>query len=79
EKERQLAYCTGMLGGEPQVLELPLDHPRQPLSSYRGAQLDLELEPHLDLTLKQLVQRKGVTMFMLLLASFQALLHRYSG
>ncbi|MEZ1553925.1 amino acid adenylation domain-containing protein [Pseudomonas aeruginosa] len=79
EKERQLAYWTGLLGGEQPVLELPLDHPRQPLRSYRGAQLDLELEPHLALALKQLVQRKGVTMFMLLLASFQALLHRYSG
>ncbi|SUD07155.1 protein PvdJ [Pseudomonas aeruginosa] len=79
EKERQLAYWTGLLGGEQPVIELPLDHPRQPLRSYRGAQLDLELEPHLALALKQLVQRKGVTMFMLLLASFQALLHRYSG
>ncbi|MGV8422730.1 condensation domain-containing protein, partial [Pseudomonas aeruginosa] len=57
----------------------PLHHPRQQLRRYSGAQLDLELEPHLALALKQLVQRKGVTMFMLLLASFQALLQRYSG
>ncbi|HEJ4133638.1 TPA: non-ribosomal peptide synthetase, partial [Pseudomonas aeruginosa] len=30
-------------------------------------------------SLKQLAQQQGVTLFMLLLASFQTLLHRYSG
>ncbi len=61
------------------MLELPLDHPRPPVQSFRGARLDLNLAPELGAALKQLAQREGASLFMVLLASFQALLHRYSG
>ncbi|MEN1395763.1 condensation domain-containing protein, partial [Pseudomonas aeruginosa] len=43
EKERQLAYWTGLLGGEQPVLELPFDRPRPARQSHRGAQLGFEL------------------------------------
>ncbi|MGY1880771.1 non-ribosomal peptide synthase/polyketide synthase [Pseudomonas reactans] len=79
ERERQLGYWTGMLGGEQPVLEMPMDRPRPAVQSYRGARLDLTLETSLVAGLKSLAQREGVTVFMLLLASFQAVLHRYSG
>ncbi|WP_315871651.1 non-ribosomal peptide synthase/polyketide synthase [Pseudomonas sp. JV449] len=79
ERERQLGYWKGMLGGEQPVLEMPMDRPRPALQSYRGARLDLTLEASLVADLKTLAQREGVTIFMLLLASFQAVLHRYSG
>jgi amino acid adenylation domain-containing protein/non-ribosomal peptide synthase protein (TIGR01720 family) len=79
ERERQLGYWKGMLGGEQPVLEMPMDRPRPALQSYRGARLDLTLEASLVAGLKTLAQREGVTIFMLLLASFQAVLHRYSG
>ncbi|POA18110.1 non-ribosomal peptide synthetase [Pseudomonas sp. FW300-N1A1] len=79
ERERQLAYWTATLGGEDSVLELPIDHPRPAVQSYRGARLDLNLPAELSAGLKQLAQREGSSLFMLLLASFQALLHRYSG
>ncbi|MBT2296178.1 non-ribosomal peptide synthase/polyketide synthase [Pseudomonas fluorescens] len=79
ERERQLAYWVQTLGDEQPVLELPLDHPRPPVQSFRGARLDLELPPQLGAALKQLAQREGASLFMVLLASFQALLHRYSG
>ncbi|MDP9785927.1 non-ribosomal peptide synthase/polyketide synthase [Pseudomonas fluorescens] len=79
ERERQLAYWLQTLGGEQPVLELPFDHPRPPVQSFRGARLDLNLPPQLGAALKQLAQRQGASLFMVLLASFQALLHRYSG
>jgi len=79
EKARQLAYWQGLLGGEQPVLELPFDHQRPAEQSHRGARLFVELPPALVADLKGLAQREGVTMFMLLLASFQALMHRYSG
>ncbi|WP_460318522.1 non-ribosomal peptide synthase/polyketide synthase [Pseudomonas ogarae] len=79
ERERQLAYWVQTLGGEQPVLELPFDHPRPPVQSFRGARLDLNLPPQLGAALKQLAQRQGASLFMVLLASFQALLHRYSG
>ncbi|UNM22873.1 amino acid adenylation domain-containing protein [Pseudomonas sp. ArH3a] len=79
EKERQLGYWRERLGGEQPVLELPLDHPRPAVQSYRGARLDVSVEAALVNGLKALAQREGVTLFMLLLASFQTLLYRYSG
>uniref|UniRef100_UPI0021CE5802 amino acid adenylation domain-containing protein n=1 Tax=Pseudomonas paralcaligenes TaxID=2772558 RepID=UPI0021CE5802 len=41
--------------------------------------LNVELGSELSQSLKRLAQEQGVTLFMLLLASFQTLLHRYSG
>ncbi|MBP5090909.1 hypothetical protein HUS91_36615, partial [Pseudomonas chlororaphis] len=41
--------------------------------------MGISLDGALPGALKQLAQREGATLFMLLLASFQVLLHRYSG
>jgi len=79
EQERQLAYWTAQLGGEQPVLELPTDRPRPLVQSHAGARLDIELAPQLAQGLKEVARQHGVTLFMLLLASFQTLLHRYSG
>ncbi|MBG5507953.1 pyoverdine non-ribosomal peptide synthetase PvdD, partial [Pseudomonas aeruginosa] len=79
EKERQLAYWTGLLGGEQPVLELPFDRPRPARQSHRGAQFILELDIDLSQALRRVAQQEGATAFALLLASFQALLYRYSG
>ncbi|MBV6286777.1 amino acid adenylation domain-containing protein, partial [Pseudomonas sp. MAFF 301350] len=79
ERDRQLAYWTAQLGGEQPVLELPLDRARPAEQSFKGAQLGIHLPNALGAGLKRLAQAEGVTLFMLLLASFQTLLHRYSG
>ncbi len=79
ELERQLAYWTERLGDGGEVLPLPTDRPRPAVQSHRGARLDLSVGSELSDRLKQLAQREGMTLFMVLLASFQALLHRYSG
>ncbi|MDP9521553.1 amino acid adenylation domain-containing protein [Pseudomonas putida] len=79
ELERQLAYWEAELGGEQPALELPTDHPRPALQNRAGASLDITLDDALCADLKQLARDQGVTLFMLLLASYQTLLHRYSG
>ncbi|ERO64923.1 non-ribosomal peptide synthetase, partial [Pseudomonas piscis] len=79
EKARQLNYWRGLLGDSQPVLQLPLDHARPALQSYRGAHLDIDFEPESIAALRAFAQSEGVTLFMVLLASFQALLHRYSG
>ncbi|WP_256345428.1 condensation domain-containing protein, partial [Pseudomonas sp. F1002] len=79
ERERQLQYWTAQLGGEQPVLELPTDVARPAVMSYRGARLELDIDTALACGLKQMAQREGVSLFMILLASYQALLHRYSG
>ncbi|WLI31591.1 non-ribosomal peptide synthase/polyketide synthase [Pseudomonas rhodesiae] len=79
EKARQLSYWRELLGGEQPVLELPFDYQRPAVPSHRGARLSIDLSSPLLEDLRALAQREGVTLFMLLLASYQALLHRYSG
>ncbi len=79
EGDRQLAYWKGHLGEAPEVLTLPSDRPRPTQASHQGAVLDLNVAPALLDGLKALAQRQDVSLFMLLLASFQLLLHRYSG
>lgn len=59
-------------------LDLPTDRPRPSVSSYRGAQHQLVLPPHLLEQLRELGRRLGATMFMTLLAGFQMLLGRYT-
>ncbi|MFJ4260797.1 amino acid adenylation domain-containing protein, partial [Pseudomonas monteilii] len=79
EQARQLAYWTAQLGGDQPVLELPTDRPRPAVQSHAGASVAIALDPELAEGLKGLAKAQGVTLFMLLLASFQTLLHRYSG
>ncbi|WP_049870415.1 amino acid adenylation domain-containing protein [Pseudomonas cremoricolorata] len=79
ERERQLHYWQAQLGGDQPVLELPFDRPRPAIQSDHGALLDIALDAELGGALKTLAQREGVTLFMLLLATFQVLLHRHSG
>ncbi|MBI4524345.1 MAG: amino acid adenylation domain-containing protein [Deltaproteobacteria bacterium] len=77
--EKQLSYWRQQLKGAPPVLELPTDHPRPPVQTYRGARQSLALSKTLSQALKALSRQEGVTLFMTLLAAFQTLLQRYTG
>jgi amino acid adenylation domain-containing protein/FkbH-like protein len=76
--ESLLAYWKRQLSGNPPVLELLPDHPRQATPSFRGTQAVRALSAKLSEDLKEVAGRQGVTLFMLLLAAFKALLHRYT-
>ncbi|HEY1380035.1 MAG TPA: condensation domain-containing protein, partial [Gemmataceae bacterium] len=77
--EDQLAYWKKQLGGAPPVLELPTDHPRPAARTFRGARRMLLVPPTLTAAIHALSRREGCTLYMTLLAAFQALLARYSG
>jgi amino acid adenylation domain-containing protein/non-ribosomal peptide synthase protein (TIGR01720 family) len=79
EQARQLEYWQAQLGDEHPPLELPLDHPRPAVSSYRGVRHEFAVDGQLVEQLRGLAQRHNVTLFMLLLGSFNILLHRYTG
>ena len=79
ERERQLAWWTAQLGGEQPVLQLPTDRPRPAVQRRDGGWLEIGLDRGLADSLKDFARDQGVTLFMLLLASFQTLLQRYSG
>jgi aspartate racemase len=75
----QIDYWKKQLDGAPPVLELPTDHPRPAVQSYRGAKHFVSLPPSLTESLQAISRASGVTLFMTLLAAFQTLLYRYSG
>jgi len=78
EGEAHWAYWRDQLGTQLPALNLPTDRPRTPMQTYRGDSQHLFMEADLYQGLKSLAQENGATMFMTLLAAFQALLHRYS-
>ncbi|HET9226022.1 MAG TPA: amino acid adenylation domain-containing protein, partial [Thermoanaerobaculia bacterium] len=75
----RLAWWTQRLSGAPQVVELPLDRPRPPVQSHRGAHEVATFGNGLGTRLEELSRRLGVTPFMILVAGYTALLSRYSG
>jgi amino acid adenylation domain-containing protein len=75
--DKQLAYWKKQLGAVP-TLELPTDHPRPGVQSFRGARRSFTLPAELSESLKSSSRREGVTLYMLLLAAFKVLLSRYS-
>jgi amino acid adenylation domain-containing protein len=77
--ERQLSYWRERLSGAPELLELPTDHPRPPVQTYRGASVPVELSPELLERLQVLGRREGATLYMTLLSAFQVLLGKYAG
>ncbi|PLC06709.1 non-ribosomal peptide synthetase [Variovorax sp. RO1] len=79
EAERQLAWWQKELGDEHPVLELRTDRPRKPQASYRAARHAFELPAPLLGQLRGVAQADGATLFMVLLAGLQVLLHRYTG
>ena len=77
--ESQLAYWMDQLHGLPQLTELPADRPRPTTHSDKGARRFIKLSKELTSALKELSRREEATLFMTLLAAFQALLHSYTG
>lgn len=78
ELDAQFSYWREQLRDVP-VLQLPTDRPRPTLVSYRGAAQSHAFSNSLTQRLKLLSRNEGTTLFMTLLAAFQALLARYSG
>jgi amino acid adenylation domain-containing protein len=76
--EGQLAYWTKQLAGAPSVIELPTDRPRPPVQTFRGATHTWSVPKSLTDSLKALSREEGVTLYMTLLATYAALLSRYS-
>ncbi|TFF49900.1 non-ribosomal peptide synthetase [Pseudomonas putida] len=79
EQARQLEYWLDHLGNDHPVLQLPSDHLRPALPNHRGERLELQIDAALAQRLQALARRHNVTLFVVLLAAFKALLYRYSG
>ncbi|TRU26493.1 MAG: amino acid adenylation domain-containing protein [Microcystis aeruginosa Ma_SC_T_19800800_S464] len=77
--QSQLNYWQNQLTAAPPLLSLPTDHPRPAVQSFVGTQQEFSLSPKLSQALTELSRQQGVTLFMTLLAAFDALLYRYTG
>ncbi|MGH7827842.1 MAG: condensation domain-containing protein, partial [Candidatus Binatia bacterium] len=76
--QTQLSYWKKQLDNVT-TLQLATDRPRPAAQSFRGAELSFVISATLTDALSALSRREGVTLFMTLLAAFQALLYRYTG
>ena len=76
--DRQLAFWRERLAGAPTALELPTDRPRTAVQTARGGQAPVRLAPALVHALRDTARRERATLFMVVLAAFEVLLHRYA-
>ncbi|MBV9773817.1 MAG: amino acid adenylation domain-containing protein, partial [Gemmatimonadetes bacterium] len=77
--QAQIDYWKRQLSGAPPLLEIPVDHPRSTGQSPRAQTFGFRISPEVSDRLRGLSRREGTTLFMTLLAGWQALLARYAG
>jgi len=77
--EKQLSYWREQLAGSPPVLRLPARErpPEQTIPA--GARESLRISADAQRAIKSLADETGATPFMVLLAAFKVLIHRYTG
>jgi amino acid adenylation domain-containing protein len=74
----QLAYWKDRLAGNLTAFELPTDHRRPAIQSFRGARERVEITELMTAALKELGRSNSATLFVTLMAVFNALLYRYT-
>jgi amino acid adenylation domain-containing protein len=77
--EKQVKYWKDRLRNSPAALDLPTDHVRPAVQSYRGEGFTIGLPAELTASLNDLARSEGATLFMVLLAAFKVVLSRWSG
>jgi amino acid adenylation domain-containing protein len=77
--QRERAFWRERLAGAPALLELPYDRPRPAEADERGAAHHFTIEPQVARAARELARREGATLYMVLLAAWSAVLHRWSG
>ena len=76
--EKQLGYWRTQLSNLPPPLELPVDRLQPPKKSFNGNSHRFAVSPEITEKLRRLARGNKASLFMVLLAAWQVLLHRYS-
>lgn len=79
EAAEQIAHWRERLEGAPAFTVLPTDRPYTAMQGYAGGYVPVKVPAGLRKRVKEFSISAGATLYMTLLASFQALLSRYSG
>ncbi|MFC0215901.1 non-ribosomal peptide synthase/polyketide synthase [Paenibacillus chartarius] len=74
----QEAYWLKQFAGELPVLDLPTDNPRPPMQSFEGDRFWFHAGAELTEAVRQAAAKTGTTTYMVLLAAYQVLLHKYT-
>ncbi|HET9893401.1 MAG TPA: amino acid adenylation domain-containing protein [Streptosporangiaceae bacterium] len=74
-----LEYWRERLRGMPDALELPTDYPRPPIATYSAGSVPFEVPAATVRLLRSLGARRRATLFIVMLAAFDALLAGYTG
>ncbi|MGG4216520.1 amino acid adenylation domain-containing protein, partial [Paenibacillus alvei] len=77
--QRQEAYWLGTFRGGVPVLDLSTDFARPAVQSTAGDTIEFALEREVSERLKELASQTGSTLYMVLLAAYTTLLHKYTG
>ncbi|WP_370872549.1 amino acid adenylation domain-containing protein [Paenibacillus zeirhizosphaerae] len=77
--ERHKAFWQNQLAGPLPVLQMPADYTRPAVRNYAGSQYSFTLGQELTEKLRSCCREHGVTLYMLTLAAYGALLHQYTG
>ncbi|MGB9123517.1 MAG: amino acid adenylation domain-containing protein, partial [Candidatus Angelobacter sp.] len=77
--QRLWEFWQEQLEGELPVLDLPADFPRPAVQSFKGSSESIHLGRDIAAGASALAQRENVTLFTLLLALYETLLHHLSG
>ncbi|NUS59015.1 MAG: amino acid adenylation domain-containing protein, partial [Streptomycetaceae bacterium] len=72
----QLMYWKDVLGGLPQCVPLPYDHPKPAVAVRDGAHVPLRIDPELHAALVRVARRRGASLHMVLNAALAALFTR---
>jgi tyrocidine synthetase-3 len=77
--KQQEAYWLQVFAGELPILDMPSDYLRPVVRSFEGERLGFTLEEELTEKLNKLASQTGTTLYMVLLATYNVLLAKYSG
>ena len=72
--DEQMQYWERQLERQPAMLELPADHPRPAVQSFRGSMSCVQLDQQVSGRLRQVSRKETATLFMTLMAGFKVLL-----
>lgn len=78
-QDKQRDYWLEKLSGELPILELPLDKPRPAVQTYNGKTKLLRIEQAMYDSLQSLSKASNATVFMVMLALYKVMLHKFTG
>lgn len=79
EMKKQEKYWLGQFENEPTVLQIDTDYQRPLIKDHAGDVISFSIEADVAEGLGHIAKSQGATLFMVLLAAYNILLHRYSG